>query len=128
MKVPHCLTRNFAKDENLTEAAQRIRPAALADVLGAPNYAEFDMTLESGPHLSTPFSINGDFSVPSAPQGMSSKFTGDQDSDCRHLRPSFFLASYAIGQTVVEVAASRYGKKAEGLFRQSSGQFYRGTC
>lgn len=106
MKVPHCLTRNFARDENLTEAAQRIRPAALADVLRAPNYEEFDMTLQSGPHLSIPFSINGDFSVHSAPQGMSPKFAFDQDSDCRYLRPYFFLASYAIGQIVVEVAAS----------------------
>lgn len=97
MKVPHCLTRNFAGKENLTKAAQRIRPGALADVLKAPNYEEFDMTLESGPHLSIPFSINGDFSVHSAPQGMSPKFAFDQDSDCRFPRPSFFPASYAVG-------------------------------
>ncbi|CAD6580422.1 MAG: hypothetical protein ASARMPREDX12_009559 [Alectoria sarmentosa] len=68
IKAPHCLTRNFANSENLTKHAQPIRPAALAEVLRAPRYEEFNTALESGPHLSMPLSINGDFSAVSAPQ------------------------------------------------------------
>ncbi|KAL9119187.1 MAG: hypothetical protein Q9187_004258 [Circinaria calcarea] len=68
MEVPHCLSRSFLSGENLTEYAQRIRPTALEKVLGASTYEEFNLALETGPHLSIPFSIHGDFSVPTAPQ------------------------------------------------------------
>ncbi|MCJ1431850.1 hypothetical protein MMC27_001205 [Xylographa pallens] len=36
----------------------------------AATYEEFKQALEMGPHLALPFIINGDYSVPTAPQGM----------------------------------------------------------
>ncbi|MCJ1310855.1 hypothetical protein MMC25_004523 [Agyrium rufum] len=68
MDVPHCLSRNFLKGENITSYAQAIRPMALDDLLRTLRYEDFSLALERGPHLSIPFSIHGDFSVPSAPQ------------------------------------------------------------
>ena len=69
MDVPHCLSRDFLRGENLTTYAQRIRPQALEELLRLPSYEAFNEAVETGPHLSLPFSIHGDFSVPTAPQG-----------------------------------------------------------
>lgn len=72
MHIPHCLSRSFPSAENLTRYAQRIRPEAMQEVLNASTYDEFSSRLEEGPHLAIPFTIHGDFSVPTAPQGISS--------------------------------------------------------
>ncbi len=72
MHIPHCLTRSFPSAGNLTEYAQRIRPEAMQEVFNASTYDEFSSCLEEGPHLAIPYTIHGDFSVPTAPQGTSS--------------------------------------------------------
>lgn len=91
MEAPHCLSRSFLSGENLTVYAERIRPAALEKLLKASSYEEFNLALETGPHLSLPFSIHGDFSVPTTPQGMRSDFTFDMFADVLYLDPLFFL-------------------------------------
>ena len=105
MEVPHCLSRGFLHGENLTEYAQRMRPTALEKLLGASSYEEFNHALENGPHLSIPFSIHGDFSTPTAPQGMRPDLTVKGRADFELYRSGFLPPSYAVGQAVVEVAA-----------------------
>ena len=66
---PHCLSRGFARGENLTRFSAALEPTALDDLLGTPDYASFNLGVEDGPHLSIPRSIHGDFSTVTAPAG-----------------------------------------------------------
>lgn len=66
---PHCLSRGFAKGENLTRYSAALKPAALDELLHTPNHATFNLGVEDGPHLSIPRSIHGDFSTVTAPAG-----------------------------------------------------------
>ncbi len=68
---PHCLSRGFAKGENLTRFSAALKPTALDELLGTPDYATFNLGVEDGPHLSIPRSIHGDFSTVTAPAGSS---------------------------------------------------------
>ena len=85
---PHCLLRGF--DKRLADFGQALRPEALQKLLSSPDYDSLNLGLEDGPHVAIPKSINGDFSLHSAPFGtmslapqvVSSKVTLD---------PVFFL-------------------------------------
>ena len=68
---PHCLSRSFAKGENLTRFSAALEPTALDELLGTSDYATFNLGVEDGPHLSIPRSIHGDFSTFTAPAGSS---------------------------------------------------------
>ncbi len=125
MDLPHCLSRGFLDGANLTRYAQRIRPEALEELLRVPSYEEFSQALESGPHLSLPFSIHGDFSVPTAPQGMWAGLAFEQYTDFWLSRPRFLPPSYAVGQALVELAGSWSSEKAAGLHRQNSFELHR---
>ena len=68
---PHCLSRGFARGENLIEFSAALEPRALTELLRTPDYATFNLEVEDGPHLSIPRSIHGDFSTVTAPAGSS---------------------------------------------------------
>ena len=68
---PHCLSRGFAKGDNLTRFSAALKPRALDELLRTPDYATFNLGVEDGPHLSIPRSIHGDFSTVTAPAGLS---------------------------------------------------------
>ncbi|KAL8710083.1 MAG: hypothetical protein Q9225_007361, partial [Loekoesia sp. 1 TL-2023] len=62
---PHCLLRGF--DGNLKDFRERIHPGALMDLLLSPDYSSLNLGLEHGPHVAIPQSVNGDFSLHTAP-------------------------------------------------------------
>lgn len=64
---PHCLLRGF--DENLEEFRQDLNPESLMTLLLSPDYQSINLGLEHGPHLAIPKSVNGDFSLHTAPFG-----------------------------------------------------------
>lgn len=68
---PHCLSRGFAKGDNLTRFSAALKPEALNELLLTPDHATFNLGVEDGPHLSIPRSIHGDFSTVTAPAGSS---------------------------------------------------------
>ena len=67
---PHCLLRGF--DANLEDFRTELRPQALMKLLLSLDYETFNLGLENGPHIAIPKSINGDFSLHTAPFGESS--------------------------------------------------------
>ena len=68
---PHCLLRGF--DENLEESRQQLNPETLMKLLLSPDYRSINLGLEHGPHVAIPKSINGDFSLHTAPFGKQSR-------------------------------------------------------
>ncbi|MDI1484948.1 MAG: hypothetical protein OHK93_000082 [Ramalina farinacea] len=62
---PHCLLRGF--DKRLVEFRDALRPEALQELLSATDYRSLNLGLENGPHIAIPKSVNGDFSLHSAP-------------------------------------------------------------
>ena len=68
---PHCLSRGFARGDNLTRFSAALEPRALDELLRTPDYATFNLGVEDGPHLSIPRSVHGDFSTVTAPAGLS---------------------------------------------------------
>ena len=64
---PHCLLRGF--DENLTGFRNALRPESLQKLLLSDDYESLNLGLENGPHIAIPKSINGDFSLHTAPFG-----------------------------------------------------------
>ena len=120
MVMPHCLSRDFLSGERLTEYSQRLRPSALEEVLQVSNYEKFNDVLETGPHLSLPHIIRGDFSVPTAPQGMRLELSSGHTADQDLCRPRLLSPPYAAGQALVEVAAKRSREKVDRLFWQNS--------
>ena len=64
---PHCLLRGF--DDHLEDYRVELQPKALMRLLLSPNYTALNLGLEHGPHISIPKSVNGDFSLHTAPYG-----------------------------------------------------------
>ena len=64
---PHCLLRGF--DKNLAKFRQDLHPDALDKLLLLDDYNTLNLGLENGPHVAIPKSINGDFSLHTAPFG-----------------------------------------------------------
>lgn len=64
---PHCLLRGF--DENLEDFRLELKPESLMNLLLSPDYRSINLGLEHGPHVAIPKSINGDFSLHTAPFG-----------------------------------------------------------
>ena len=64
---PHCLLRGF--DEHLTDFRTELKPEALEKLLLSEDYDTINLGLEHGPHIAIPKSINGDFSLHTAPSG-----------------------------------------------------------
>lgn len=64
---PHCLLRGF--DEDHEELRRELHPGRLMELLLSPDYSGINLGLEHGPHNAIPRSINGDFSVFTAPYG-----------------------------------------------------------
>ena len=64
---PHCLLRGF--DENITEYRKDLHPEVLEKLLLSGNYETLNLGLENGPHIAIPKTINGDFSLHTAPSG-----------------------------------------------------------
>lgn len=64
----HCLSRGFT-DGNVKGrlAGDMVRPAVIEEVLRQPEYANFFMKLEKGPHNQIPNGIRGDFFKFTAP-------------------------------------------------------------
>ncbi|KAI0521558.1 putative tyrosinase [Xylaria bambusicola] len=59
---PHCLSRGFLAGDFLDEfGAQRLNRTAIAAVLDEPDYYQFVLKLEDGPHASVPIIVRGDF-------------------------------------------------------------------
>lgn len=67
---PHCLLRGF--DVHLSEYRSELKPEALERLLRSPDYDTLNLGLENGPHIAIPKSINGDFSLHTAPSGRTS--------------------------------------------------------
>ena len=70
---PHCLLRGF--DETLVDFRDALRPEALQELLMIEDYDSFNLGLENGPHIAIPKSIHGDFSLHTAPFGISPALT-----------------------------------------------------
>lgn len=70
---PHCLLRGFESGESLAELGAEFKPEALDRLLLTNDYNAFNLGLENGPHIAIPKSINGDFSLHTAPFGKLSK-------------------------------------------------------
>ena len=68
---PHCLSRGFEHGQELARLSRGLRPESLEDLLLKPNYEDFNLGLEEGPHLSVPRIVRGDFTAFTAPSGMS---------------------------------------------------------
>ncbi|KAL2217410.1 hypothetical protein M432DRAFT_516476, partial [Thermoascus aurantiacus ATCC 26904] len=64
---PHCLSRDFARGDNLTRFSLVVMPAALEELLNIPDYATFNLAVENVPHLSIPRGVHGDFATVTAP-------------------------------------------------------------
>ena len=102
---PHCLLRGF--DKNLEDFRQDLNPETLMRLLLSPDYQSLNLGLEDGPHVAIPKSINGDFSLHTAP-------FGNQCSHSMHMRmrlivvcrPCLLPPSHTARSYVVEVATN----------------------
>ena len=66
---PHCLSRGFETKYNLSIQGEFLRPEYIEKLLANDDYEEFNLGMEHGPHIAIPKSVNGDFSVHTAPFG-----------------------------------------------------------
>lgn len=65
---PHCLSRGFIDGETEGRlSGTKVSPAAVEEILNAPDYESFVIGLEKGPHNQIPNTIRGDFLLFSAP-------------------------------------------------------------
>ena len=67
---PHCLLRGFETEETLSKLRVDLEPRALGRLLHSVDYSSLNLDLEHGPHVAIPRSINGDFSLHTAPFGI----------------------------------------------------------
>lgn len=72
---PHCLARNFEKTTKIHEMGSSLKPENLAKLFEESDYSSFNLGVEHGPHLTIPFSIRGDFSFFTAPNGITQDFS-----------------------------------------------------
>lgn len=103
----HCLLRGF--DKNLTGFRDQLKPEAVRKLLLSDDYNSFNLGLENGPHVAIPKSINGDFSLHTAPSGSSYFHELLRPPNTNHIsRPCLFPPPYAIGPNMVALAAHKY--------------------
>lgn len=68
---PHCLSRGFESGGQLAKHGSWFRPEAMEKLQRGNDYNAFNLGLEDGPHIAIPRSIRGDFSMFTAPYGVS---------------------------------------------------------
>lgn len=78
--LPHCLLRGFENSSSLASLGEALSPATLEALLASADYETFNLGLENGPHIAIPRSINGDFSLHTAPFGKNPRDTWDVDN------------------------------------------------
>lgn len=49
--------------------SDRVSEEAIAKVMARPQYGEFNLAMEHGPHIAMPHGVLGDFLVDTAPNG-----------------------------------------------------------
>lgn len=68
IESPHCLSRGFIDGEVRGKLpGHELQPISIGWILDRPDYEQFFMALESGPHNQIPNSIRGDFHTFTAP-------------------------------------------------------------
>lgn len=118
---PHCLLRGFETGSSLMTLGKDLSPENLDHLLRLEDYEAFNLGLENGPHIAIPRSINGDFSLHTAPFGRCLRRTGYEANMIR--RSSVLPPSYPTGPTVVALAAIKPGKKICRVLGKSSNEF-----
>ena len=88
--LPHCLLRGFENSSSLVSLGKSLSPSTLEALLASADYETFNLGLENGPHIAIPRSINGDFSLHTAPFGKIPSDTWDVELTFRP-DPVFFL-------------------------------------
>ena len=68
---PHCLSRGFESGGQLAMHGSWFRPKAMEELQRGNDYDAFNLGLEEGPHNAIPRIIRGDFSMFTAPYGVS---------------------------------------------------------
>lgn len=68
--TPHCLSRGFESGEELAEHGTWFRPEVMENLQRGNDYEAFNLGLEDGPHIAIPRSIQGDFSMFTAPYSL----------------------------------------------------------
>ncbi|OOF98338.1 hypothetical protein ASPCADRAFT_395107 [Aspergillus carbonarius ITEM 5010] len=64
---PHCLSRDFAQGDALTNYSAAIHPSVIHQLFLLEDELDFVLSIEDGPHLSIPRTVHGDFSTITAP-------------------------------------------------------------
>ncbi|KAL8934942.1 MAG: hypothetical protein Q9216_005659 [Gyalolechia sp. 2 TL-2023] len=95
---PHCLLRGFESGESLARLGLELSPEALDRLFLTNDYNAFNLGLENGPHIAIPKSINGDFSLHTAPFG---KLSGRLFSLCKVLNKQIQYSSFIIPNSTV---------------------------
>ena len=107
---PQCLLRGF--DDNLTDFSRELHPEALKELLLADTYNNLNLGLENGPHIAIPKSINGDFSLHTAPFGKNFIIVTSRWDISNFISRSGLLPTpHTAGSALVAVAAYRSSKK-----------------
>ena len=68
---PHCLAHGFEAPEVLARLGPKVGPTAVEELLHLSDYESFNLHLERGSHSGIPLSIRGDFTLFTAPNGVS---------------------------------------------------------
>lgn len=66
---PHCLSRGFNDIKPMKEIGQSFKPEAIENLLNQPDYQNFFLAMEHGPHNAIQIAIGGDICFNSAPYG-----------------------------------------------------------
>lgn len=67
--LPHCLSRGFAKGDQLSDLCRLIQPEIIDRILQEPDFEPFAHELEKRAHSFISGSIRGDFSKYTGPYG-----------------------------------------------------------
>lgn len=127
MYQPHCLLRGFESDEKLMALRIALKPETLSEMLQLSEYNSLNLGLENGPHNAIPRSINGDFSLQTAPSGKMS--TPYNLSTCARAftkpvnRPCVLPPSHPARPNVVAMATGGPWKKIDRVLRQGGNEF-----
>lgn len=69
---PHCISRGFPKDEELSEIGQLISPEIIDKLSAEDHYEDFALDLEKRAHRFLTRSVRGDLSRFTGPNGIPS--------------------------------------------------------
>lgn len=117
---PHCLLRGF--DEHLEDFRDQLKPEALEKLLLSADYDTINLGLENGPHVAIPKSINGDFSLHTAPSGNKFCRAAYETTAYPLHRSSILPPSYAARSHVVALAADGPEYKVYRIYWNSKDQ------